>query len=52
VETCFCGSDQLYAACCGLYHAGEFPPTPETLMRARYSAYAFGKIDCNYSPHC
>jgi uncharacterized protein YchJ len=33
-----------YADCCGRWHAGllhgEHAPTPEPLMRSRYSAYA------------
>lgn len=32
-----------YAQCCGRYHAGPLrlaAPTPEALMRSRYSAYA------------
>ena len=46
---CPCGSGQTYADCCGLWHAqfdqGEFAPTPEALMRSRYSAYVLGLID-------
>ena len=47
---CPCGSDKAYGDCCGLYHAGWHTgapntprlhaPTPEALMRSRYSAYA------------
>src|ERR687890_578918 len=33
------------SACCGPYLAGAPAPTPETLMRARYTAYATGDID-------
>ncbi len=33
------------AACCGPYLAGAPAPSPEALMRARYSAYAVGNID-------
>ena len=29
----------MYAACCGMYHAGTPVPTAEALMRSRYSAY-------------
>jgi len=39
---CPCGSGVRYAACCGRYHAGESAgqaPTPEALMRSRYSAF-------------
>lgn len=41
-EGCACGSGRPYEACCGRYHAGEPPADPETLMRARYSAYVRG----------
>ncbi|GLC61283.1 hypothetical protein PLESTB_001739400 [Pleodorina starrii] len=37
---CPCGSGQLYEACCLPYHTGpSLPPTPEALLRSRYSAY-------------
>jgi len=36
---CYCESGKAYEACCGLYHAGTPAPTPEALMRSRYSAY-------------
>jgi SEC-C motif domain protein len=36
---CPCGSDTLYSACCGRFHAGGIPETAEQLMRSRYSAY-------------
>ena len=46
---CPCGSGMAYAACCGLYHLGvalgDGAPTPEALMRSRYSAYVLGLID-------
>lgn len=36
-----------YAGCCGRWHDGlpngEHAPTPEALMRSRYSAYALGQ---------
>lgn len=45
---CPCGSGETYARCCGMWHAGldtgSFAPTPEALMRARYSAYVLGEI--------
>lgn len=41
-DPCPCGSGGAYAACCALYHRGAEAPTAETLMRARYSAYARG----------
>ena len=51
---CPCGTDKSYAECCGLYHAGwqaivRMPrlhaPTPEALMRSRYSAYVLKLAD-------
>lgn len=47
--TCPCESGLPYADCCGLWHAGlvagQHAPTPETLMRSRYSAYVIGLLD-------
>jgi len=46
---CPCGSHQPYGTCCGHWHAalaqGQHAPTPEALMRSRYSAYVLGHID-------
>ena len=52
---CPCGSDETYVNCCGPFHAvflssahgldGPHAPTPEALMRSRYSAYVLGQID-------
>ena len=46
---CPCGSGQTYVECCGLWHAGlnegRHAPTPEALMRSRYSAYVLGCTD-------
>lgn len=42
---CPCHSQKLYSACCERYHNGADAPTPLTLMRSRYSAYALKKID-------
>lgn len=39
---CPCGLPQPLDACCGRYHAGPLhlrAPTPEALMRSRYSAF-------------
>ncbi|MCW5658926.1 MAG: hypothetical protein KIT60_14585 [Burkholderiaceae bacterium] len=40
-------TDATYAECCGRWHGGlavgEHAPTPETLMRSRYSAYALAQ---------
>ena len=51
---CPCGSDETYVNCCGPFHAafissahgsdGPHAPTPEALMRSRYSAYVLGQI--------
>jgi SEC-C motif-containing protein len=42
---CPCGSGEKYSSCCQKYHKGELPPTPEALMRSRYSAYSKGLVD-------
>jgi len=42
---CPCGSNLVFSACCGRYHAGEAAPTAEALMRSRYAAYALGHLD-------
>ena len=46
---CPCDSGSTYADCCGPWHAGLLQglhaPTPEALMRSRYSAYVLGLID-------
>ncbi|MDR2793256.1 MAG: YchJ family protein [Treponema sp.] len=43
---CPCGSGKDYAACCEPYITGaRNPPTAESLMRSRYSAYAVHAID-------
>lgn len=36
---CPCGKPGRYAACCGVFHAGNPAPNAEALMRSRYSAY-------------
>jgi len=36
---CPCGSRATYIECCARWHEGALPPTAETLMRSRYSAY-------------
>lgn len=39
---CDCGLPAAYEACCGRFHAGPLQglaPTPEALMRSRYSAF-------------
>ena len=46
---CPCGSGLDLADCCGPWHTGlslgVYAPTPEALMRSRYSAYVLGLID-------
>jgi SEC-C motif-containing protein len=43
-EPCPCGGKR-YVDCCGRYHGGIPAPSPETLMRSRYSAFALGLED-------
>jgi SEC-C motif-containing protein len=43
---CPCGSGLSYRACCEPLHDNrEQAATAEQLMRSRYSAYAFGRLD-------
>jgi len=42
VTACPCGLPAGYDDCCGRYHRGAPAPTPELLMRSRYSAFAVG----------
>jgi SEC-C motif-containing protein len=42
---CPCCSGEKYDVCCKIYHTGFPAPTPLSLMRSRYSAYALGKAD-------
>ncbi|MFN8373702.1 MAG: YchJ family metal-binding protein [Anaerolineae bacterium] len=44
-EECPCGSGKKYKKCCRTLHSGAHAPSPEALMRSRYSAYALGRID-------
>ncbi|MFF7546902.1 YchJ family protein [Streptomyces canus] len=38
--SCPCGLEETYEACCGRFHRGAAAaPTPESLMRSRYSAF-------------
>jgi SEC-C motif-containing protein len=42
-DRCPCGSGHKYKKCCLPYHdLIEWPPTPEALMRSRYTAYVVG----------
>ena len=46
MKQCPCGSTKSFADCCGLSISGkERAPTPEALMRSRYSAYVMGDVD-------
>ena len=42
---CPCGSGAPYAQCCGRYHQGDAAPSPEALMRSRYSAFVKEYVD-------
>ena len=47
-SVCPCGSGVTYSHCCGRWHGPAEhlqAPTPEALMRSRYSAYALGLGD-------
>ena len=48
-RACPCGGvpeGAALSACCGpLIDGAEWPPTPERLMRSRYTAYALGETD-------
>ena len=45
-KPCPCGSGRSYAACCQPFHMCEKQaPTPEDLMRSRYSAYALADAE-------
>ncbi|MCG8616638.1 MAG: SEC-C domain-containing protein [Desulfobacterales bacterium] len=46
-SNCPCISGRPYTRCCGPYLAGDkLPPTPEALMRSRYTAFV--KKDADY----
>lgn len=42
---CPCGSGRETEDCCGPIIAGTPAPTPEALMRSRYSAFVLGRIE-------
>ncbi len=43
---CYCGNEKSFSDCCEPIHADPtLASTAESLMRARYSAYASGNID-------
>ena len=46
MSDCPCGSGKQYKLCCGPFIASEkSAPTPEALMRSRYSAYVHKNLD-------
>lgn len=46
IMQCPCGSGRQYSSCCDLYISNEeLPPTPEVLMRSRYTAYHQNNLD-------
>ena len=48
---CPCGGPEL-AECCGPYLEGSSPaPTPEALMRSRYTAYTLADVDYIITTH-
>lgn len=43
---CFCGLEKDFSLCCEVFIRGDdLPPTPEALMRSRYSAYCQQNMD-------
>ncbi len=42
---CPCGSGSGFDACCGPIIGGEPAPTPEALMRSRFTAFVRGDLD-------
>ena len=42
---CPCGSGRELDECCGPIVAGSTAPTPDALMRSRYTAFVLGKIE-------
>ncbi|MDO4908586.1 MAG: YchJ family metal-binding protein [Corynebacterium sp.] len=40
VDLCPCRTGLPYEECCGRFHTGTPAPTPEALMRSRFSAFA------------
>jgi len=43
---CYCGSNETYENCCGVYHSEiGYPKTALKLMKSRYSAFAAKKIE-------
>lgn len=45
-QPCPCGTHKTFSECCGAYIVNhQRPPTPEALMRSRYTAYKLLDID-------
>lgn len=45
MELCPCGSDKNYFSCCGTFiESNSLAPSPESLMRSRYTAYTKANI--------
>ncbi|MBC7184532.1 MAG: zinc chelation protein SecC, partial [Marinobacter sp.] len=44
-QYCPCGSGKSYRECCRLFHEGEPAPSPEALMRSRYTAFVLDLPD-------
>ena len=44
-KPCPCHSQRKYKSCCGPILKGKAAPTPEALMRSRYTAYASGMAE-------
>lgn len=45
MEFCPCGSNKTYSTCCSTFiEDGSLPPSPESLMRSRYTAYTKANI--------
>lgn len=42
---CPCGTGLSYGDCCRRFHAGDFAPTAEALMRSRFCAFVVGDED-------
>lgn len=43
---CACGSGMFYQKCCEPYHNGKLAaPTAVSLMRSRYAAFVYGRMD-------
>ncbi|MCG8454421.1 MAG: YchJ family protein [Spirochaetales bacterium] len=52
MATCHCGSGVDYKECCyPIISGGVNAPTPEALMRARYSAYVEAEVDFILESH-